>query len=434
MQFSVEKSGALERRVTVQIPEAEIQEKVDTRLQELCKQVKIKGFRPGRVPLQVVRQRYGKQVRLEIANDTMQSSIQQAIQDEKMRPASPPQVAELPDDLSKGDIEFTAVLEVYPDIEKLDVSDLAIIKPAAEVSEADIDEMLMTLREQRRIWDPVERTPEKDDQVLFEYVAQVDGERVPEEGHQRLAIIMGASGFESLESALADMKADDEKTVELDFPENYREPALAGKKAEVEIKVTSVSESSLPDIDEEFVRGFEVEGGTLESLCVEVRANLERELAAASTSLTKKWIVDAMVTVMPDLAVPESIVRQEAASLAGQVAQQQGREATPEEAEAFMEKAEERVRGGLLMGEIASQNQIRVDGAKVRSAIDTIAQTYQDPAEVVQLYYSNQQLLSQVENSVLEEQVVDWVLENAKVSDKEMKFQEVIAAASGSNE
>jgi trigger factor len=296
-----------------------------------------------------------------------------------------------------------------------------------------VDEMLLTLREQRRVWDPVDRAPEENDQVLFEYVAQLEDQRVPEEGHQRLAIIMGASGFESLESALSGLKAEDETTAELEFPENYREPALAGQTAQVELKVTTVSESSLPEIDEDFVKSFEVEDGTLESLCVEVSSNLEREQAQASTSLTKRWIVDALVNVTPGLDVPASIVRQEAASLANRVASQEGREATEEESDAYMETATERVRGGLLMGEIAQQNSIRIDGAKVRAAIETIAQTYQDPSEVVQLYYNNPQLLSQVENSVLEEQVVDWVLENAKVSDKEMKFQDVISAASGAN-
>ncbi len=429
MQVSVENTGGLERRVTVEIPEAEIQQKVDSRLQEMTKQVKIKGFRPGRVPLSVVRQRYGKQVRLEVANETMQSSLQQAIRDQQLRLASTPRVAEAPEDVTRGDLKFSALVEVYPEIDKVDVASLEIDKPQAEVSEEDIDEMLNTLREQRKSWDQVDRTPQAGDQVLFEYVGHTDEGRVPEQGHQRLGIIMGDTDFASLEAAVSTMKTGDESEVELTFPDNFREQGLAGKTARVELKVTGVAESSMPEVNEEFIRSFGVADGTEESLRAEIRANLERELNQATTSILKVRIIDALVNSMPDLEIPQSIVRQEAASLASRAASQQGREASAEESEVFMELAANRVRGGLLMGELARQNAMRVDPAKVRSAIETIAQTYEDPNEVIQLYYGNQQLVAQVENSVLEEQVVDWVLEHAKVSDNEMKFQEVISAA-----
>ncbi len=433
MQVSVENIGGLERRVTVQIPADEIQQKVDTRLRELSKQVKIKGFRPGRVPMSVVRQRYGKQVRLEITNETMQASMQQAIRDEKLRPASAPQVTAMPQDLSQGDVQFTAVLEVYPELDKLDVSGLPIEKPVATVTPADVDDMLATLREQRRSWNPVERAPKAGDQVLFDYIAHIGDQRVPAEGNQRLAIIMGASGFDSLESALSGLQAGQETTAELEFPENFREPALAGQKARVELKTFVVSESSLPEIDAAFVHGFGVADGTVASLRSEIKDNLERELNQAVSSILKVRIINALVNSMPDLAVPESIVRREAASLAARAATQEGRQPDPGETPAFMGKAESRVRGGLLMGEIARQNSIRINGAQVRQSIETIAQTYEDPAEVIQLYYGNEQLLAQVENQVLEEQVVDWVMENAKVSNIEMKFQDVISAATGAN-
>jgi len=434
MQVSVENMGGLERRVTVQIPADEIQQKVDLRLRELCKQAKIKGFRPGRVPMSVIRQRYGKQVRMEITNEAMQTSMQQAIRDEKLRPASPPQVTGLPEDLSQGDVEFTAVVEVYPDLEPLDVSELPVEKPVATVTPSDVDDMLQTLRQQRRSWNPVERKPQAGDQVLFEYAAQIGEKRIPEEGRQGLSVIMGASGFDRLESALGGLKEGEETTTELEFPENFREPALAGQNAQVELKVTKVSEPTLPEIDEEFIRGFGIEDGTMDSLRSEVQANLEREPNQAVSSILKVRIIAALVDSMPDLQVPDSIVRQEAASLAARAAAQEGREPAPEETPAFMDRATERVRGGLLMGEIARQNGIRIDSAAVHKAIESIAQTYQDATEVIQLYYGNQQLLSQVENQVLEEQVVDWVMENAKVSPMEMKFQDVISAAAGLNQ
>jgi len=434
MQVSVENMGGLERRVTVQIPAGEIDQKVDTRLRELCKQVKIKGFRPGRVPMSVIRQRYGKQVRREITSEAMQISMQQAIRDKNLRPASAPQVTDLPQDLSKGDVQFSAVVEVYPDLEPLDISALSVEKPAASVTDADVDEMLETLRQQRRAWNPVDRPSQAGDQVAVDYVAHIEDRRIPAEGNHRLAIIMGASGFDSLESALNGLRAGEETTAELEFPEKFREPALAGQKARVELKATAVTESVLPEIDEGFIRSFGVADGTIEAMREEVRENLERELKQAVTSILKVRIVDALVNSMPDLEVPDSIVRREAASLAARAAAQERREPAPEETPAFMGKAAVRVRGGLLMGEIARQNGIRVDGAKVRQAIESIAQTYENPTEVVQLYYGNQQLLDQMENQVLEEQVVDWVMENAKVSTKEMKFQDVISAATGANQ
>ncbi len=434
MQVSVENSGGLQRRVTVQIPAAEIQEKVESRLQDLSKKVQIKGFRPGRVPMTVVRQRYGKQVRLEVTNETMQSSLQQAIRDEKLRLVGAPRLADAPTDITQGDLQFTAVVEVYPEIAALDVHRLEIEKPAAQVTDSDVDDMLTTLREQRRTWKPLERGAKAGDQVLFEYVANTSEGRVPEQGHHRLAVALGASGFADLETALTGLKSGDEAATDLEFPVNYREPALSGQKARVELKVTGVSEATLPELDEEFVRSFGVADGTIESLRVEIRANLDRELHGAVNSILKVRIIAALVATVPDLEVPESIVRQEAASLAARVAGQEGRKAEPEEAAAYMGKAAGRVRGGLLLGEIARQNNIRIDGSRVRKAIDNVAQTYENPAEVVQLYYGNQQLLAQMENSALEEQVVDWVMENAQVQNREMKFQEVITGAASLNQ
>jgi len=433
MQVSVENMGGLERRVTVQIPADEIQQKVDLRLKELRKQAKIKGFRPGRVPMSVVRQRYGKQVRLEITSEAMQSSMQKAIMDEKLRPVTAPQVTDAPQELSTGDVEFSAVVEVYPDLETLNVSDLTVEKPEATVTSEDVDDMLQTLREQRRTWNPVERAPQDGDQVVFEYSAQIEDQRIPAEGSQKLSVVMGASGFDALEAALIGLEAGGETSAELEFPAGFREPKLAGQKAQVELKTITVSEPQLPDIDEEFIRSFGIDDGTVESLRREVRANLERELKQAVTSVLKVRIVNALVELMPDLEVPGSIVRNEAASLAARAAASEGREADPEESAAFMDQAARRVRGGLLMGEIANQNDIRTDGTQVRKAIEAIAQTYENPTEVIQLYYGNQRLLAQVENQVLEEQVVDWVMENAKVSAREMKFQDVISTAASAN-
>jgi trigger factor len=430
MHVSVENTGGLQRRLTVQIPAAEIDDKVDSRLKELSKQVRIKGFRPGRVPLSVVRQRYGQQVRMEIANEAMQASLQKAIRDEKLRPASAPQVDKVPENIARGDLHFSAVLEVYPEIGQVDVSGLEVERPAAEVTEADIDDMLQTLRQQRCGWEPVERAPQQGDQVAFEYVGHTDEGRVPEQGQQRLAIIFGSSGFEALESALAAVKSGEEAETQLEFPANFREPGLASRNARVELRITRVAEPRLPAVDEDFIRGFGIDDGTVDSMRREIRSNLERELRQATLSLMKVQIVSALMSHIPDLPVPDSLVRQEAASLAARAAGREGREPSAEEVSAYTGQAAGRVRAGLIMAEIARQNSLRIDSARVRGAIETIAQTYENPTEVIQLYYGNPQLMAQVENSVLEEQVVDWVLEKAKVSSRATPFKDVIKRAS----
>jgi trigger factor len=429
MQVSVENTGGLQRRLTVQVPGQEIQQQVETKLKELSKSVRVKGFRPGRVPLSVVRQRYGKQVRLDIVNETMERSLRQAIRDEDLRPASTPRLDVEPEALGAGDLEFSALIEVYPEIDPIDVGSITLERPEAEITGQDVDDMLQTLREQRKSWQDVERKAQPGDRVLLEYAAETEEGRVPEMGTQRLAIIAGDSGFEELEKAAADLDAGESKKLELAFPENFREPKLAGRTAATELKLVSIAEGKLPDVDEEFIKSFGVEDGKVETLMEEIRGNLKRELKQAVSSLLKARLIDALLEARNDLEVPDSIVQQEAAGMAAQATRSKDQQPDPAIVQAFMEPARNRVKAGLLMGELARQNEIRIDAAKVREAIESVANTYEQPAEVMQLYYGNQRLMEQVESSVLEEQVVDWVLENAKVSPKEMKFQEVITSA-----
>lgn len=429
MQVSVENTGGLQRRLTVQVPGQEIQQQVETKLKELSKSVRVKGFRPGRVPLSVVRQRYGKQVRMDIVNETMERSLRQAIRDEDLRPASTPRLDVEPEALGAGDLEFSALIEVYPEIDPIDVGSITLERPEAEITEQDVDDMLQTLREQRKSWQDVERKAQPGDRVLLEYAAETDEGRVPEMGSQRLAIIAGDSGFEALEKAAADLDAGESKTLELAFPENFREPKLAGRTAATDLKLVSIAEGKLPEVDEEFIKSFGVEDGKAETLMEEIRGNLKRELKQAVSSLLKARLIDALLEARNDLEVPDSIVQQEAAGMAAQATRSPDQQPDPVIVQAFMEQARNRVKAGLLMGELARQNEIRIDAAKVREAIETVANTYEQPAEVMQLYYGNQRLMEQVESSVLEEQVVDWVLENAKVSPREMKFQEVITGA-----
>lgn len=429
MEVTVEKSSVLQRRLTVTVPSQTLKEKMDSRLREIGKQVKIKGFRPGRIPQKVLQQRYGKSVQQEIVAELVKSSVFEAIQKEALRPASAPVIEDLPDLAADGDLQFTASLEVYPEIEKIDTANVSIRRPQAEVTEGDVDDMLQTLREQRQTWTEVEGKAGDGHRVTIEYVAQSPSGRIPEQGHQRLSLVLGASGFGALETAVAGLQAGDTRTKEIAFPENYGETALAGQTAEVAMDVKQVQRAELPEIDEAFIRSFSIESGSLDDLRQEVRNNLERELRQASKTVLKQQLVRALLSAHPDLEVPESIVRQEMENLRKRAAGAQGREPDSIPLEKFEGPARKRVRSGLLIAEIARQNNIVIDGARVRKAIEAVAETYEHPREVVQMYYSNEQLLESVENLVLEEQVVDWVVDHAKVTEEAMAFKQVISTA-----
>ncbi|MEJ2535186.1 MAG: trigger factor [Gammaproteobacteria bacterium] len=434
MQVTVENPGGLQRRLTVQVPASEVQEQIDARLREIGKTARLKGFRPGRVPMKVLKQRYGPSVQQEVVSKAMESSLMQAIQQESLQPASRPVIEKISDIKPEQDIEFTAMLEVYPDFGAIDVASLAIKSPEAEVTDEDVDNMLETLREQRADWVDVSRAATKGDQVLIEYAAETADGRVPGEGMARLAVTLGESGFDSLEQALEGVVAGGVNDTKLTFPENFTEQALAGKEASISLKVDSVREQQVPELDEEFVKSFSIESGDMDEMRAEVRNNLDRELKGARLTFLKTQLVRALLEAHEDAEVPEAMVRQEAAQLLQNDARKRGEEPDPAQLDRYLEVARRRVKSGLLMSEIARQNDILVDGAKVRKAIETVASTYEQSREVVQMYYNNPDLLQAIEGSVLEEQVVDWVLDNAKVSAEPMAFNELIGAAASSRQ
>jgi len=429
MQVSVEDSSSVEKRLTIQVPAEEVTQQIDARLRELGKQVRLKGFRPGRIPFSVMRQRYGPQAKAEVIQQTAQTSLQQAIEQESLRIAAAPRLEEAPVLDKETGLEIKAIIEVYPELDAINVAEIAIDRPEVSVSDEDVAEMLETLKKQKIEWMDVERKPGDGDQALVEYTAETEEGTMPKVGKHRLAIILGESGFDALEKVVRKMSAGDEKELELEFPADYGETGLAGKKTDVKLTMTHVQEGKLPEIDAEFTRSFGVESGEVEELNTEIRNNLERELGQAVNTQLKTQLADRLLEVHEDLEVPESIVTNEAHNMLQQMMRGAEIEVTEEMLEHFREPARKRVRSGLLLGELARQNEIVIDGSKVREAIEEIAQTYEEPREVVQMYYNDQRMLQSVENSVLENQVVDWVVNNAKVTDKPMSFQEAINLA-----
>ncbi len=430
MQVSVENLGKLERRIVVRIPAAAVDSKVQEKLRELSQTVRLKGFRPGKVPTRVIEQRFGSQVREEALSDAVRNSFQEAVRQENLRPAVAPSITTNRPD-GAAEIEFTATFEVVPELGNIDVSTLSLTRVVATVEETDIDRMIETLRQQRRSWQPVERAAQAGDMVLFEYCAVVDGRRHPASGRERAGTVVGSGAlFAALEQLLTGARNGEEKRATLDFPEAFRDTALAGRTAELELVITRVQEPHLPLVDEDFAASFGVRDGGLARFRQEVRANLERELAAALRSRLKAETVDRLVALYADVDVPRGMIEAEARALLAQAVEQARRTGAtaPVDPAPFAPVAERRVRAFLLLNEIARQNAIVPEQQKVNEALATIASTYEEPDKVVELYLRDPDLMAQLRSRVLEDQVVEWVVARARVSERPMSFQDVMQA------
>ncbi|GAB4192693.1 MAG: trigger factor [Wenzhouxiangellaceae bacterium] len=433
MQVTIEETGALERLMKVQVPADQIENKVRQRFQELSRTMRMKGFRRGKVPLSVVQKQYGQQVRDEVTQEVMQNSLRDAIEQESLRVAALPDISPL-EDAEDGAFAFSARVELYPEIEQLDISDLKIKQPQVEITDQDIEDMLKTLQEQRREWHDSEAPAADGERVFAEYSATLDGEKVPAEGRQRLATVLGSGViFAELEDALRGMKAGEDKSLELTFPEDYSAiPALAGQTAPVELHLTKVQGGELPEVNDEFAAAFGIDGGA-DQLRVEVRENLERELTQARSQVLRRRFVDALVDRFESLELPPSLLRREAETMRQnmirQITQAGGDESRAPSSEDLAPTARRRVLAGYLFGELAQRNDIQLDQRKVVQAIERVASTYDDPQQVIELYMKEQQLLQNVQQQVMEEQIVEWSLEQVAAEDEAMAFSQLIREA-----
>jgi trigger factor len=428
MQVSLENTASLERRMTVVLPAERLEGVVGSRLHEIARTVKLKGFRPGKVPAKVVQQRYGQQVRAEAMGELVRESFDEAVRQEKLQPAGNPEIQQVPD-AGAGEIRYTATFEVVPDFGEIDVTRLEFERAVAHVEESDIDTMLTTLREQRRSWNPVDRGAEPGDMIRVETVAVAETGRFPPEGVEQGATILGSGAMlPELESQLAGMKAGDEREAEITFPSQWRMPALAGQSAKVTVKVVQVSEPNLPEIDEAFVKSFGIRNGKLDVFRKEVRANLERELKGTLMNRLRAEVARKLVTAFAHVEMPPRLVESEARSMANaavEQARQQGHDVKmlPEN---YLAPARNRVAAGLLVGEIARQNGLVLDPARLRETMQLIASTYEDPSQVIELYRNDPNLMRNLQNRVLEEQVIDWIAERANASEHPLSFTEAM--------
>ncbi|HEU4618756.1 MAG TPA: trigger factor [Gammaproteobacteria bacterium] len=426
LDVSVENPGGLQRRLTIRVPQADIEREVDARLKKVGRTARLKGFRPGKIPPRVVRQRYGGQVRQEVLSDVIRSSFSRAIQQERLNPAGGPEIE--PIEAAEGGQEFAyrATFEVFPEIEIRPLADLSIERPVVEITEADIDNMIEKLREQRAEWRSVERKADEGDRVVVDFVGTIDGEPFEGGKGEEVPIVVGAGQvIEDLDKGLKGLAAGDSKTVKVKFPKDYPSEALAGKKAEFQVETRRVEEKVLPAVDAEFAKLFGVEEGGLEALRVEVRKNMQRELDERLKTSAKTRAFDALLAAN-EIPLPRALVNDEIRRLAMDTARRLGIE-DPQQlpsVERFEPAARRRVAIGLLLQELIRKNGIELDRARVQRRVDELAAPYEKPQEAAQIYRSSRELMAQVESGVLEDQVVEFVLGQAGTVEKPMTFDE----------
>ncbi|MCP1374966.1 trigger factor [Dyella lutea] len=428
MQVSVENVGKLERKLTVKFPAERFESQVSARIAEMGRTVRLKGFRPGKVPTTVIQQRFGAQVRGEVLSDLIGTTLREAFDRENLRPVANPSV-DTTGTPENGEISYTATFEVMPEFPTIDVAALAVQRPASEVTEADIEKMIETLRQQRRSFEEVERASKEGDFVMFEYSAEAGDYRFPADGQERAGSVLGSGTlFKALDDALTGRSAAEEFSADIDFPTDFRNENLAGKTSTVAFKVIKVQEPKLPDVDAEFAKLFGIADGDLETFRKEVRANLERELKATLMGRLKAEVAEKLADTYAEVDVPNLMVQSEARALAaGSVPK--GQQPPPQLIEAAMPMARKRVLAGLLMGEIARKNELVVDRRHVAEQLAAIASTYEEPEQVIELYNSDPQLMSGLQNRVMEDQVAEWVAEHASTTVQNLSFDEVMRPA-----
>ena len=429
MQVSVETTQGLERKMTIAVPSEKVDSAVNSRLQEAARNVKLNGFRKGKIPFKVIKSKFGAGVRQEVVGELMSQSFYEAIDQESLKPAGQPSIA--PKNLNEGeDLEFVATFQVYPEISLPDFSKIELERLGAEISESDIDEMIETLRKQRQTWELVERAAASDDMVNIDYAGKLNGEEFEGGSAQGTNLVLGSERMiPGFEAGIEGKSASDVFTLDLSFPEEYHNKELAGKEVAFEITLNSVSEQVMPVVDEEFYKSFGVEDGGNDAFREEVTSNMGRELKTASRNKLKTKIMDALAEAV-ETDIPDALVAGEIQQLREQALQQfgggQNIDANMLPDELFKEQAARRVLLGLVLGEVIQQQELKADPAKVREAIEELASTYESPDDVINWYYGNQEQLGTIESNVLEDQVFDYILDQSAVTDKQVDYQEVI--------
>lgn len=418
MQVSVETVGALGRRLKIAVPADQFEKAFADRLQRFSRSVKMPGFRPGKVPLKMVEAQYGPQLLEEVAGKLIESSYQEAIGREGLRPAGGPKIH--PESLGRGkDLQFTAELEVMPEVKQLDIAGVKIERPMASIAESDIDSTLETIRRQNLSWSEVARPAQDGDRVLVDFAGRLGGEPFEGGTAKDFPVVIGSNTLlEDLEKGLVGASANESRTIAVQFPGDYRHEKLAGKTADFDVQVKSVSEPVLPVLDAEFAKRFGVADGDVGKLRNDVRGNLEREAAKRTRAIVRARVLNALLAANP-VEVPQGLLNAELARLKGQNA--------PGAPDAGQDaRARARVALWLILAEIIRVRGHRADPAAVRAKLQELAQEYEKPAELVQWYYANPERLAEVETLVIEDRVIEELLAGANVVEQTVPLPELL--------
>ncbi|WP_435626834.1 trigger factor [Candidatus Ferrigenium straubiae] len=428
---SVETVSALERRLNAAIPQQVIRGEVAARLKKIGRTAKIAGFRPGKIPAKILEQHYGAQAHQEALGEALQRSFDEAAQLNNLRVAGYPQFEIKTNDLSADQVEYSATFEVYPEVAMGDLSGEALERVVCELSQADVDNTILTLRKQRATFEPVDRAAQADDQVRIDFTGKLGGE-VFQGGEARDYPFQLGVGrmLPEFESAITGMKAGETKSFDMTFPADYHGKDVAGKQVTFTVTLHKVEAPKLPEADAKFAEDVGIEGGDVSKLESEVRTNLQREVARRLKLRNKETAMDALLKAAK-FDVPKALVEWEARSLMQQTAQEMESRgmkmkdmALPPEL--FFERAERRVRLGLIMADLTQKHDLRAKPEQVRALVEDYAQSFDDSEEVVRWFYANPSQLQEIENLVLEENIVGWTMGQAKATDKAIPFNELM--------
>jgi trigger factor len=429
VQVAIESVQGLKRRIRVSVPAQRIENEVESRLRSVARTASIKGYRPGKVPEKVVRQRFGEQVRQDVMQDMVRSGYSEAVTREKLRPVGDAQIETAGDGGETGSgLSFTASFEVFPDFQLQGIDALSISRPEPQFDDADVQFIIDNLRRQRRNWNAVEREARDGDRVTLDFEGRLDGEPIEGGAGDQVSVVIGAGRLvPDFERQLAGVRAGEQKTIQVEFPADYPNKTLAGRKADFDLRIGEVAEEQLPEVDEDFVRSFGVESGERAEFEQDIRSNMAQEFESRARAEVKKQLLELLLAHNP-IDVPEVLVNEAAASMQADAARNLGlpdKQGAPA-IDTYLPGAERRVRLSLLLGAIIMEQGMVANRDKVAARIDTMVSNYDKPDEVRKIYYQNAGLLGQVEDMVLEEQVIEWLTERATVTQKPTSFQALV--------
>jgi trigger factor len=432
MQANLENLSTLERRLSVAVPKTEIDHEIDTRLKHLSRTVKMHGFRPGKVPMKVVAQQYGPQVRQEVLGETLQRTFGEAVRQQNLKVAGYPQFEPKPLEESASDFEYSATFEVYPEVQLGEISGAKISRPQLEVGDAEIDRTIEIMRKQRVTFDQVERAAANGDRVTMSYRGTIDGVEFAGGKAENQQVVLGEGRLlPDFETQLQGTKAGDSKSFELKFPDDYHGKDVAGKTATFEVSVSEVAAPKLPEIDAEFAKTLGVEDGDIAKMRSEIKGNLEREVKGRLKSRVKDQVMQALLD-STKVEVPKSLIESEVERLRELTRQDFAARGIPVKddmplpAEMFQQQAERRVNLGLILAEVVKANQLQAKPEQVRAIVEEQAQSYENPPEVVRWYYQSPERLREIESMVLEDNVVEWALKTAQIDEQSIDFDELM--------